>query len=167
MTAPQDSVDHHVARWAALWEDNPDFDPEVEGAITRMQTLMRRLRRVDAAAYADSDLTAEDVNTLHNLMIQPYPGEATPTQLAEASGITKAAMTGRLDRLEKAGLVTRETDGANRRRVIVRPTRQGRRVWESKVHEGMRREQELLGGLSAKEMVALNVLLRKAIQHLE
>src|SRR5690349_24478078 len=104
----RDSVDHHVARWAEYWKHNPAYVPEVEGAITRMQDIMNRLKRVNAAAFADSDFTLEDYRTLHSLMVQPHPTEATPAQLADASRVTRAAMTSRLDRLADAGLITRE-----------------------------------------------------------
>ena|SRR5579875_807019 len=165
---PQDSVDLEVARWAALWADNPAFDPEVEGAITRMQFLLRVKQRRDVAAFLDEeDFTREDYDTLHHLMVQPHPTEATPTQLAEAVGVTKASMTGRLDRLERAGLITRETDSSNRRRVLVRPTQAGREAWNKYVHAGMRRERALLSPLSGKELAQLNALLRKAVQGLE
>ncbi len=156
----RDSVDHHVARWLDHWHDNPAFDPEVEGAVTRMSTLLRRLKRMDAAAFAESEISLEDYNTLHVLMVQPYPGEATPAQLAEAARVTRAAMTSRLDRLDQAGLITRETDAEDRRRVIVRPTPAGREAWERLVHDGMRREQALLAPLTSTQLKQLNVLLR-------
>jgi DNA-binding MarR family transcriptional regulator len=159
----RDAVDHHVARWAEYWKDNPAFEPEVEGAITRMQSILKRLKRADAAAFAGSEFTLEDYWTLHVLMIQPYPTEATPAQLAEASNVTRAAMTSRLDRLASAGLVTREVDPLDRRRVVVRPTAAGRKGWDSYVHQGMSRDQQLLRALSPRELTQLNTLLRKVI----
>ena len=163
----RDEVDHHVARWSDHWRDNPNFDPAVEGAITRMQTILNRLKRLDAAAFAGSETTLEDYKTLHALMIQPYPGEATPAQLAEATRVTRAAMTSRLDRLADAGYITRETDGTDRRRVVVRPTRAGRDAWEHLVHEGMRREQGLFATLTPAQMDQLNGLLRTVLLALE
>jgi DNA-binding MarR family transcriptional regulator len=164
MTPPRrDAVDHHVARWTEYWKDNPGFAPEVEGALTRMNSLLKRLRRIDARAFADSDFSFEDYKTLHALMIQPYPTEATPAQLAEATSVTRAGMTSRLDRLVESGLVTREVDPLDRRRVVVRPTTAGRDVWDSYVHEGMAREQDMLSALSPKELHQLNALLRKVM----
>ena len=64
-----------------------------------MQSILKELKRADAAAFAGSEFTIEDFRTLHALMVQPYPTEATPAQLAEATGVTRAAMTSRLDRL--------------------------------------------------------------------
>ena len=49
-------------------------------------------------------------------------GEAamSPTRLAELSGLTTGAVTGVLDRLERAGIVLRDPDPADRRRITVR-----------------------------------------------
>jgi DNA-binding MarR family transcriptional regulator len=157
----RDAVDHHVERWAEYWVDNPRFAAEVEGAITRMNSLLKRLRRADAAAFNDSEFSLEDYLTLHALMIQPYPTEATPAQLAEIANVTRAGMTSRLDRLVASGFVTREVDPLDRRRVVVRPTVSGQKRWESYVHEGMAREQHLLHALSSRELEQLNALLRK------
>lgn len=160
----RDAVDHHVARWAEYWRDNPKYQPQVEGAITRMQGILKQLRRADAVAFAGSEFTLEDYWTLHALMVQPYPTEATPAQLAEASGVTRAAMTSRLDRLVSSGLVTREVDPLDRRRLVVRPTPAGSTAWDKYVHEGMVREQHVLHALSARELEQLNGLLRKVIR---
>jgi DNA-binding MarR family transcriptional regulator len=48
-------------------------------------------------------------------------GNATPRQLAEATGLSTGAITGIVDRLERAGYAKREPNPADRRSVIVRP----------------------------------------------
>jgi DNA-binding MarR family transcriptional regulator len=164
----QDSDDQHVARWSAFWKNEPAFAPEVEGALVRMNFIQREARRADAVAFAESrELTAEDYKTLHVLMIQPWPIEATPAQLAEASKVTRAAMTSRLDRLVAAELVTRENDETDRRRVLIRPTAAGRAMWSKYIFEGMARDQRLLRALSHEELIQLNGLLRKVLLDLE
>lgn len=162
-----DAVDRHVERWAQFWQDDPGFRAEVEGAIVRMQHILRRLRQVDAAAFAGHDFTLEDYKTLHALMVQPFPTEVTPAQLAEVLGITRAAVTSRVDRLATAGLVTREVGAEDRRRVLLRPTATGREVWERHVFEGMDRERDLFGALSPEELIRLNGLLRKVVRSLD
>ena len=159
----RDSVDIHVARWSDYWKDNPGFDPEVEAALTRMQSILKEEKRGDIAAFAGSELTFEDYRTLHALMVQPYPTEATPAQLADASRVSRAAMTSRLDRLTESGLVTREVDPIDRRRIVVRPTAAGRAAWDAAVHEGMARDQQLLAALTERELHQLNTLLRKVV----
>jgi DNA-binding MarR family transcriptional regulator len=165
---PRDSVDEHVARWAAFWKDDPTFAPEVEGALVRMNYIARELRREDAAAFAASkDLSLEDYKTLHALMIQPWPVEATPAQLADVLNVTRAAVTSRLDRLAAAELVTRQVDATDRRRVLVKPTAAGRASWNKHIFEGAARDQRMLSALSTDELKQLNALLRKVLRSRE
>ncbi len=164
----RDSVDQHVARWATFWKDDPRFVPEVEGALVRIYDINKAARRMDAVAFAGSaDFTLEDYQTLHALMVQPHPTEATPAQLADATHVTRAAMTSRLDRLVDAGLVTREVDPADRRRVLIRPTAAGRAAWDKHIFEGMERDRQMLSALTPEELAQLNHLLRKVIRSLE
>jgi DNA-binding MarR family transcriptional regulator len=48
-------------------------------------------------------------------------GPMTAGHLAEITGLTTGAVTGVIDRLEKAGFVRRERDANDRRRVIIQP----------------------------------------------
>src|SRR5262245_47207006 len=48
-------------------------------------------------------------------------GPATAGELAERTGLTTGAITGVIDRLEKAGFVRRARDPGDRRRVIIEP----------------------------------------------
>jgi DNA-binding MarR family transcriptional regulator len=163
-----DAVDRHVARWAAFWQDDPRFKPEVEGALVRMFDIVKWARRADAAAFAgNDDFTIEDYKTLHALMVQPYPTVATPAQLADATHVTRAAMTSRLDRLVAAGLVTRQADDTDRRRVLIRATAAGRAAWDKHIFGEMQRDSHLLDALTHDELVQLNVLLRKITTSLE
>jgi DNA-binding MarR family transcriptional regulator len=53
--------------------------------------------------------------------ILSWTGPITAGRLAELSGLTTGAITGVIDRLERAGFVRREKDPTDRRRVIVQP----------------------------------------------
>jgi len=58
---------------------------------------------------------------LQCLGILTSAGAMTAGELAERTGLTTGAVTGVVDRLEQATLVSRDRDPADRRRVIVRP----------------------------------------------
>lgn len=49
-----------------------------------------------------------------------FTGPLTAGELAERTGLTTGAITGVVDRMEKAGYVRRERDPGDRRRVIIR-----------------------------------------------
>jgi DNA-binding MarR family transcriptional regulator len=62
-------------------------------------------------------LNATDLNCLN---ILSFSGEMTAGELARATGLTTASITGVADRLEEAGYVRRERDQKDRRRVVIR-----------------------------------------------
>lgn len=69
------------------------------------------------AAASRTGMTVTDVQVLDLL---ESTGPMTAGQLADLTGLTTGAITGMLNRLEEAGLVRRERDPSDARRVIVR-----------------------------------------------
>lgn len=63
-------------------------------------------------------LNVTDLKCLDLVRSEP---KLTPGRVAEVTGLTTAAVTTILDRLEKAGFVRRERDPNDRRKVLVRP----------------------------------------------
>jgi DNA-binding MarR family transcriptional regulator len=64
-------------------------------------------------------LSVSDYKTL-DLIVREGP--LTAGKLGELTGLTTGAVTGLIDRLERAGLVRRKRDERDRRKVIVQPT---------------------------------------------
>lgn len=61
-------------------------------------------------------ISSSDLECLDFLNIE---GRVTAGRLAELTGLTTGAITGVVDRLEKAGLVRRERDASDRRKVYI------------------------------------------------
>jgi DNA-binding MarR family transcriptional regulator len=68
---------------------------------------------------AASDRVGINATDLNCLNILSFSGSLTAGELARATGLTTASITGVVDRLESAGFVRRERDPADRRRVVV------------------------------------------------
>jgi DNA-binding transcriptional ArsR family regulator len=68
------------------------------------------------AAAERIGINSTDLNCLNILSLG---GEITAGQLAQATGLTTASITGVVDRLEQAGYVRRERDSRDRRRVVI------------------------------------------------
>ena len=62
-------------------------------------------------------MSSSDLECLDFLNLE---GRVTAGRLAEVTGLTTGAITGVVDRLEKAGLVRRERDADDRRKVFIR-----------------------------------------------
>jgi DNA-binding MarR family transcriptional regulator len=87
--------------------------------------LLAALRRTTAQHAQFSQAVAAQLGIgptdLDCLILLHDLGPATAGQLAEILGVTTGAVTGVIDRLVGAGYVLRDSDPADRRRVIVRP----------------------------------------------
>jgi DNA-binding MarR family transcriptional regulator len=88
----------------------------------------------------------------------------TAGHLARATGLTTGAVTGILDRLEKAGLVERFRDPSDRRKVFVRPCPEAlQRV--SRLYEGLAAASlKLASSYSTKELELIRGYLEGSLQ---
>lgn len=86
---------------------------ELEEAMRRSsaQDVLYGQTVANVAGIANSDLECMDILYLE--------GRVTAGRLAEVTGLTTGAITGVVDRLEKAGLVRRERDETDRRKVFI------------------------------------------------
>jgi DNA-binding MarR family transcriptional regulator len=89
-----------------------------------MQELEHAARRSSAQGVMFSQTVANSVgissSDLECLDFLNLEGRVTAGRLAEVTGLTTGAITGVVDRLEKAGLVCRERDAGDRRKVFIR-----------------------------------------------
>jgi DNA-binding MarR family transcriptional regulator len=90
-----------------------------------LQELENAMRKASAQgtmfakAVADrAGISSSDMDCMDFLNIE---GRMTAGRLAELTGLTTGAITGVIDRLEKAGFVRRERDQDDRRKVFITP----------------------------------------------
>lgn len=125
------------------------------------------------AIASKSGINVTDMQCINLLQLR---GPMTPGQIAETMFLTTGgAITAVIDRLEKAGLVERRRDEADRRRVIVEATKSGavRELGERFEPVGERYE-ELLGAFNDEQLrLILDYLTRtnegspKIIEHVK
>lgn len=156
----KDSIDRHIAHWK---REIPDLDPSIEGAVTRMQLLVRRLQRIKKETMARHGVKDFEYDIIWQLRAVGKPYQTTPTLLAERVDTHPATLTSRLDRLEQAGYVTRELDPTDRRRLLVALTAKGHQLLEASIGEELEAERALLSALNRSERKQLSDLLRKVV----
>ncbi|MER7725355.1 MarR family transcriptional regulator [Streptomyces sp. NPDC096323] len=152
----RDWTDGHVERWKPVL---PELDPDVEGAVTRMNKLSVHLRRVREQSLVDFALDRQEFDTLHKLAGRG--GKAAPSDLAADLDLAPASVTGRLDALERRGFVRRTPSVTDRRRVDVELTDEGRSTWIGAMEFLGNEEDRLLGVLAKDERALLNDMLRR------
>jgi DNA-binding MarR family transcriptional regulator len=93
-----------------------------------------------------------------------YGEPVTAGRLAEVTGLTTGAITGIIDRLEAAGLVRRERDPADRRKVLIRPVPE-RVTVIGELFEPLEQDfAELAGRYPADQLAAILDYLSRANQ---
>jgi DNA-binding MarR family transcriptional regulator len=162
MTPISDEVDETALAWR---RERPGTPTEGIGIVTRIWRLAKVLgddrRRTLAAAGADSST----LDLLSVLRRAGPPYRLTTRQLADRTRVTKGAISQRLERAERQGLVVRRPGPARTVEVMLLP--EGHATVERLVDRVLGREAELVGLLDAEQQEHLTDLLRVLLQRLE
>ena len=142
------SDDHHALRlWLRLFACTSLVESRVRRRLqTRFGTTLPRF-----------DLMAQ---------LDRSPQGLRMSELSSRLMVTGGNVTGLTDSLEDEGLVVRESDGADRRALRVKLTREGRRVFRAMATVHERWIAELFAGLSAREARSLAERLHTLKQHI-
>jgi|SRR5215472_7653405 len=110
-------------RWEVPWPEGvraSSWSPERAALALAFVAAIRKtgsLMHLMSQAAADRiGINPTDLNCLN---ILSFSGQLTAGELAKATGLTTAAITGVVDRLEQARFVRRERDAQDRRRVVI------------------------------------------------
>lgn len=139
----------------------------VQRVITAVHGLSRRLNQWYDRQLADLDLSAGDWAVMSKLVRDGGDAGLSPSVLADAANVAPSSMTHRLDRMSKRGLITRDTDPANRVRVRVRLADEGWELFRTAIRESNMVESDVLSPLSKGDRVTLAELLEVAIEGLD
>jgi DNA-binding MarR family transcriptional regulator len=156
MSEPLDRVARIQQAWA---RERPDLDVRPQGVIGRLHRLAGHLTEQLCVVYRRHGLGEGDFDVLAALRRAGEPFERAPGELAEFTMVTTGAMTKRIDRLERDGLVTRHRSTSDGRGRVVALTNAGREVIDQAFTEHMRNERRLLDHLTPEEAAQLESLL--------
>lgn len=152
-----DDIDRILDQWA---RERPDLDTAAMGVFGRIHRLSRLAGDATERAYARYRIARADFDVLATLRRAGEPFQLSPGSLAASMMLSTGGTTARLDRLEKAGLVTRSPDPNDRRGILVRLTPAGRAVADEAVVAGLDEQRLLLERLTVEQRAQLDDLLR-------
>lgn len=156
-TEQHDVVDDVLDQWR---RQRPDLDASSMGIVARVQRAGRLLGLAVAGRLAEFGLEAWEFDVLATLR---RAGEITAGQLARASMVTSGAMTNRVDRLVKRGLIERRPDPRSRRTILIRLSQEGREVVDAALVEHVDNLDSLTSTFSPNEREQFASLLRRLL----
>ncbi|MDV7340490.1 MarR family transcriptional regulator [Terasakiella sp. A23] len=152
------NIDDILAQWRT---ERPDIDPTsmaICGDIWRAGEILRQGVMANLKNY---DLDFPQFDVILTLRRQGRGETLSPSVLAKEMMLSTSAMTNRLDRLEKRGLIERITDPNDRRGLKIALTDAGFEMVEGLVVSHVATEDKMLENLSAEESETLRKLLAK------
>jgi DNA-binding MarR family transcriptional regulator len=121
--------------------------------------VFRRYAKAAAAALADMPGGPRGYQVLATVV---FEGPRRQLDLAQHLGVDRTVMTYLLDDLEKADLVERQPDRADRRARLIAPTEVGRNALCDLEKKLVAAEAEVLGSLEESERKVFRTLLQRA-----
>jgi DNA-binding MarR family transcriptional regulator len=160
MKTPQDPVDAIIEQWATV---RPDLDTAAMEVFGRVFRLARTMGDRMEKAYAPYGISRGEFDVLATLRRSDAPYTLSPRQLSATLMLTTGGMTGRLDKLERAGLLRRSPDPHDRRGLQVTLTDKGLRLIDEAVGAGLAVQTEALAHLDEERAGQLADLLRELL----
>ena len=159
MTEPtQDAVDRIAGQWN---REMPQLDTRPMAVFGRIYRIAQLSGARQHRIYQRFGIGRNEFDVLASLRRAGEPFTLAPKQISASLMLTSGGLTGRLDKLERAGLVERLPDPEDRRALRVRLTDAGRQAVEAAVSAGVAAQGQALEGLSSRERSTLDALLRK------
>ncbi|ADM98076.1 MarR family winged helix-turn-helix transcriptional regulator [Dickeya dadantii] len=156
-----DRADNAYEQWR---RERPDIDPFPMQVLGRLFEAAQRLERDHLnPLFTRFGLRPGEFDVLATLRRSGAPYALTPTQLYEALMMSSGGMTNRIDRLEQAQWVARQSNPQDRRGTLVTLTEQGRELMDTLVALHTDNERQALASLNEDEQQQLNLLLKKLL----
>ncbi|WP_092495098.1 MarR family winged helix-turn-helix transcriptional regulator [Faunimonas pinastri] len=148
-------------QWA---RERPDLDTEPMVLLGRLAEAALVIARDRLnPAFAEFGLQPGEFDVLATLRRSGAPHALTPTDLYEAAMISSGSMTNRIDRLEKAALVTRQPNPGDKRGTLVALTDEGLTLIDRAVEAHVANQQAIVRGLDKEDRDQLSILLGKLL----
>lgn len=142
-------------------ELSDDIDPSAFAASFNLFRLSSRLLQdLEATVHRPRGLSLAGFRVLFTTWIHD---QLEPRELAQLSGVSRAAVSGVLKTLERDGLVERNREQADRRLVTVRVTEDGEALLRETYAAQNRREVEHFASLRPEQVEQLHSLMQQLL----
>lgn len=159
-----DAIDRVVDQWL---KEKPDLDTQPMAIMGRLMRIAKHMETRVAELHKRYDLKMGEFDVLATLRRSGAPYCLTPSALIESMMLTSGAMTNRLDKLEKKGLISREHSKEDRRSVTVALTSVGLQLIDNLIVEHVEVQRDFIRGLGDEEKMQVNKALKVLLPQFE
>jgi DNA-binding MarR family transcriptional regulator len=144
------------------------FNGSLDGTSRRLTRLALHINTEAEAVFSRFGLTHGGFQVLASLFRAGPPYRRSPSRVAHGLMLSGAGLTGRMDQLERSGLLVRNRDRDDRRAVVVELTPAGRRLVRAAFPPFVGSHAQLLDqALQPEQQSALSALLRAVLVQFE
>ncbi|MFJ9901095.1 MarR family winged helix-turn-helix transcriptional regulator [Streptomyces sp. NPDC091280] len=160
--SPSPQPGHSAAEIAAAWQrERPGTPTESIEIVTPIWWLAKLFSDDRGKVLRDAGIDAATLDLLSVIRRSGPPYALSTRELARRTLVTAGAISQRVARAEREGLVERTAGPAGSRTVMVALAAEGHALIERSVDAVLGREATLVGGLSPDERLLLTALLDK------
>jgi DNA-binding MarR family transcriptional regulator len=160
----RDFVDRMVEQWG---RSAPERDVSALEVVGRVLRLAEHLQAAIGEALRPLGLSYGDFDVASTLLRLGDADGTHPRELARSALITSGAVTARLDRLARAGLIERKADPDDRRAVRVHLTAEGVALTEDAVARVLEADESIIAPFGPRERAQVASLLRDLLVPLD
>jgi len=144
------------------------FDGALDGTSRRMARIALHINSDAETLFSRFGVTHGGFQVLASLFRAGPPYRRTPSRVGRGLMLSGAGLTGRMDQLERNGLLERNRDRTDRRAVVVALTPSGRRLVRAAFPVFVASHAELLDqALEPEQQSTLSALLRPVLRQFE
>lgn len=167
MTSNENYPMERVSRWpvadiAASWQrELPGVRTDSIEIITPVWRIAKVLAEDRRRTLTELGVDPSTLDLLSVIRRSGPPYELTTREITRRTLVTAGAVSQRVARAERAGLVERSPSSASRRAVCVRLTEAGHGLIETTVRQLLEHEADLIGELTTAERATLTSILAR------
>lgn len=154
-----DKVDTILAQWQKV---RPDLDCSAMGVVGRLRRTSNAWKAKMDLVFKLHGLSSIEFDILATMRRSDSSG-STPTELYKTLMLSSGAVSTRLEKLVKEGLVERISSEQDRRSCKVKLTEKGITMIDSALNDHVGNMDNMLSVLTSDEQVQLAGLLRKVL----
>ena len=157
-------IDETIQTWS---EQRPDINFASMELSLKLNSIVRAVSDEIAQQIDDLGINLGEFDVLATLRRHGRGAKLTPKEISAATFVTPSGLTNRLSRLEKMGLISRQSDPADGRGALIKITAAGKRVADRGIEIVVATQDRYMNDLSTQMKKGLDQSMTRVIKTLD